>query len=225
MKIAFALCAVAGLVTAANADVVANWQWDNQGLSSGSGFGFEVGQLPQAADVGSGSFSLANFNDTDTGGVYNYVQSFSGTTLGSLNGISGGSFSLQGASTQNPSNNGAQAIFSFDGSAWTGLNIDFSRRGTSTGFNNVTVEMYANGSSIGTLGVLGAATSTWVMTNYDISALDGVVDAAVVFTFDGASSDTGNNRLDNVTINGVPTPGAFALLGMGGLVASRRRRA
>lgn len=225
MKIAFALAAVAGLVTAANADVVANWQWDNQGLSSGSGFGFEVGQLPQAADVGSGSFSLANFNSTDTGGVYNWVQSFAGTTLGSLDANSGGSMSLQGATTQNPTNNGAQAIFSFDGSAWTGLNIDFARRGTSTGFNNVSVEMFDGAISVGVLGTLGAATSTWVLTNYGMSALDGVVNASVVFTFDGASSDTGNNRLDNVTINGVPTPGAFALLGLGGLMATRRRRA
>ena len=86
--------------------------------------------------------------------------------------------------------------------------------------------MFDGTSSLGVLGVLGGATSTWELTSYDISALNGVVDASVVFTFDGASSDTGNNRLDNVTINGtaVPTPGTFALLGLGGLVGTRRRR-
>ena len=37
----------------------------------------------------------------------------------------------------------------------------------------------------------------------------------------------GNNRLDNIVVAGalVPTPGAAALMGIGGLVAARRRRA
>jgi MYXO-CTERM domain-containing protein len=226
MKNVLAIVAMAGLTGVAGADTVANWGFNDQGLPAG-GFGWETTDFPQAADVGSGMFSIANFNNSDTAGVYDWVQSFSGTTTGSIDGVSGGSFSFQGATTQGVTNNGAQAWFSFDGTAWTDLMIDFARRGTSTGFNNVTVEMYADGSSVGVLDTLGAATSTWVASNYDISALNGVADAAIVFTFDGASSDTGNNRLDNVTITGnaIPTPGTAALLGLGGLVAARRRRA
>lgn len=66
--------------------------------------------------------------------------------------------------------------------------------------------------------------------------------AAVSFTISGLSwapgqslfirwsdfNDVGNDAglaIDNFTFNAVPTPGSLALLGLGGLVASRRRRA
>jgi len=210
----------------AGADTVANWGFNNQGLPGG-GFGFQVSDFPQNADVGAGNFTIANFNSDDTGGVYNWVQSFSGTTTLSIDGVSGGSFAFQGAANQGVTNNGAQAIFAFDGSAWGGLAIDFARRGTSTGFNILTIEIFDGAGSLGILDtIVGAQSSSWNSNNYDLSALDGIANASVVFTFDGASSDTGNNRLDNVTISGtaIPTPGALALLGMGGLVATRRRR-
>lgn len=218
--------AIAALAGAAQADIVANWGFNDQGLPGG-GFGFQTSDFPFNADVGSGVFTIQNFNDSDSGGVYTYVQSFSGTSTGSIDGNSGGSFAFQGAANQSTTNNGAQAVFAFDGSLWTDLTFDFARRGTSTGFNNVIVELFDGTTSLGVIDTLGGATSSWVLSSYDISALNGVADASIVFTFDGASSDTGNNRLDNVTINGtaIPSPASFALLGMGGLVASRRRRA
>lgn len=226
MKNVVALLSLAAMTGVSSADVVANWGFNDQGLPGG-GFGFQVSDFPFNADVGSGVMTLANFNSSDTDGVYNWVQSFSGTTTGSIDGNSGGSFAFQGATGQDVTNNGAQAIFSFDATLWMDLTFDFARRGTSTGFNNVTVEIFDGSASLGVLDTLGGAGSSWELSSYDISALNGVADASIVFTFDGASSDTGNNRLDNVTINGtlVPAPGAFALLGLGGLAAARRRRA
>jgi len=227
MKNAIAIVALAGMTGMAGADTVANWGFNNQGLDGG-GFGFQVSDFPQNADVGSGMFTIGNFNSDDTGGVYNWVQSFAGTTTLSIDGVSGGSFAFQGAANEDVTNNGAQATFAFDGTNWDALSIDFARRGTSTGFNLLTIEIFDGGSSLGVVDTIaGAQSSTWTSNNYDLSALDGVADASIVFTFDGASSNTGNNRLDNVTISGtaVPAPGAFALLGLGGLVGARRRRA
>ncbi|MEX0876548.1 MAG: hypothetical protein WD114_03720 [Phycisphaerales bacterium] len=217
--------AVVALAGMAQADTVAYWDFNDQGLGDGT-FGFQVSDFPYEADMGAGQFTIQNFNDADTGGVYNWVQSFAGTTSGALDGVSGGSFAFQGATTQNVTNNGAMAVFSFDGTLWMDLDFQFARRGTSTGFNNVTVEMFDGSTSLGVLATLGAADSSWDLEMYDLSALDGVADASVVFTFDGASSDTGNNRLDNVLVSGtvVPAPGALALLGLGGLVGARRRR-
>jgi len=227
MKNAIAIVALAGMTGMAGADTVANWGFNNQGLDGG-GFGFQVSDFPQNADVGSGMFTVGNFNDSDTGGVYDWVQSFAGTTTLSIDGVSGGSFAFQGAANEDVTNNGAQATFAFDGTNWDALSIDFARRGTSTGFNLLTIEIFDGGSSLGIVDTIaGAQSSTWTSNSYDLSALDGILDASVVFTFDGATSNTGNNRLDNVTISGtaVPAPGAFALLGLGGLVGARRRRA
>jgi len=46
--------------------------------------------------------------------------------------------------------------------------------------------------------------------------------------FRGSNAAVGTYRddlSDNITVVGVPAPGAVALLGLGGLVAGRRRRA
>lgn len=227
MKSIITMSALAVLAGVASADTVSYWDFNNQGLPSG-GFGFEVSDFPYSADMGAGLFTVANFNSDATDGVYNWLQSFAGTTLGSLDGVSGGSFSFQGAANQGVTNNGAQAIFSFDGTGWTDLTFDFSRRGTSTGFNSLSIELFDGTTSLGVIDtILGAQSSTWNANNYDLSALNGIADASIVLTFDGASSDTGNNRIDNVTISGnaIPAPGTFALLGLGGLAATRRRRA
>lgn len=227
MKNLVALMGLVAMSGVASADVVANWAFNDQGLPNG-GFGFEVSDFPFGADVGSGVMTLGNFNSTDTAGVYNFVQSFAGTTLGALDGVSGGSFAFQGATDEAVTNNGAQAIFAFDGTNWSGLSFDFARRGTSTGFNSLSIELFNGTASLAVIDtILGAQSSTWNANNYNLSLLDGVADARIVLTFDGATSNTGNNRLDNVTISGtaVPAPGTFALMGLGGLVATRRRRA
>jgi len=224
MKTVFFASVVAGLAAVAGADTVANWDYNDQGLEGG-GFGFLTSDFPYSADVGSGEMTLANFDGTESGGLYTYIQSFSGTNLLALDGNSGGSFAFQGG--PEGSNNGAQAIFSFDGSSWADLAIDFARRGTGTGFDSLTLEMFDGTASLGFAAEIdGPQSSTWTANNFDLSALDGVADASIVFTFDGSTSTSGNNRIDNVTISGiVPAPGAAALLGLGGLVATRRRRA
>lgn len=227
MKNVIALLTLAAVSGLANADTVSYWDFNNQDLGDGT-FGFQVSDFPYVADMGTGEFTVANFNADETGGVYTWLQSFAGTTLGALDGVSGGSFSFQGATGQAVTNNGAQAIFSFDGTNWTDLSFDFARRGTSTGFNSLSIELFDGTTSLGVIDtILGVQSSTWNANNYDLSALNGIADASIVLTFDGASSDTGNNRIDNVTISGtaIPTPGTFALLGLGGLTATRRRRA
>lgn len=232
MKYALALAILAG---SANADVIAYWNQNSNDLGvNGTGttiFGYTTSDFPMAADVGSGSWGIANFDaTTESAGTdpdvtkYAFVESFSGTTVGALFGdSSGGSFAFEG-----DVNNGAQVVLSFDATGYESINLDFSRRGTSTGYNFVDVSYRNVTGGLTSVGTINAAgTSAWVAYNFDFgSALDGNATAEIVITFDGASSGSGNNRLDNVAINGtlVPAPGAFALLGLGGLVATRRRR-
>ncbi|MEL6741613.1 MAG: hypothetical protein AAFP26_13230, partial [Planctomycetota bacterium] len=205
------------------ADLIAYWNQNDNGLSGGSGFGFEVGDFPQAADAGAGSWDLANWDTSDTGGEFDTIDSFGGTTLGALFGdSSGGSFAFLG-----DTNNGASVVLSFDATLFENITLDFARRATSTGYDSVDVGYSTDGGA--TVTSIGGINNRddWTLYNFGFgSALDGVTNAQIWLTFDGATSSNGNNRLDNVQINGdvIPTPASAALVALGGLVAARRRR-
>ncbi len=71
----------------------------------------------------------------------------------------------------------------------------------------------------------GDSGEAWRAVNLDLSAYDGLASVDIVFNF---TSTTVVERMgwyiDDVSIRAVPAPGAMALLGLGGLVATRRRR-
>lgn len=78
----------------------------------------------------------------------------------------------------------------------------------------------------------GGAPGTWSSTTYNplytttLSVAGADNQALVIFRFravSAASAATGSNRIDNVVISSIPTPGALALLGLAGLAARRRR--
>ena len=73
------------------------------------------------------------------------------------------------------------------------------------------------GQDIDDLGIEAA----WMTLNIDLSSYT----AATLFVELECNSGSENLYLDNVVFAAVPTPGAFALLGLGGLVGARRRRA
>ena len=63
----------------------------------------------------------------------------------------------------------------------------------------------------------------------DMSSVAALNDGGPIFIqllFDGAQNNIGTTSLDNVRIVGtlIPAPGALALLGAAGLIATRRRR-
>ena len=89
MRNAIVIVALAGLAGLTSADTVANWNFNDQGLPAG-GFGFQTSDFPQNADVGTGLFTIGNFNGDNTAGVYNWVQSFAGTTTAAIGGASSG---------------------------------------------------------------------------------------------------------------------------------------
>jgi uncharacterized protein (TIGR03382 family) len=230
-KILVAALAATAIASAASADLVAYWNNNSNALPV-SGFGYTSTAFPQSADLGAGSMSIGggimsetvvNANGVE---VFTWAESFSGSTLNALNGdLAGGSFSIEGGTGN--ANNGAFLQFQLDMSGFSGLDISYATRGTSSGFTSQAWSWSIDGVNFTTFETITGTNSTTfaIKTLATISALDGAATAFLRVTFDGATSSSGNNRLDNMQFNAtaIPAPGALALLGLAGLAARRRR--
>jgi hypothetical protein len=135
--------------------------------------------------------------------------------------------------------NGKSAVFAFSMAGKADLSISLSAQRTGTGFSTQLWEYSADGGNTwGNIGsFIGGTTAGTIQDSFAksgvlsfgaLSALDGVSDARLRVTFTGASTTTGNNRLDNIQLNAVavPEPSSGALLVLGGmaLVAVRSLR-
>lgn len=236
-KMIFSVVAVLGLAGAATAqDSLAYWAQNDNGLPGG-GFGFQPGDFPQGADNGlqAGSANLTfgggSLNDTIVNGngdtVYQWMQSFGGSGVNAQFGApNGGSIAIQNGTSG--ANNGAFIEFNFDATVWESIAFSFAAQRTSTGFNSVDIAAYNGDTFLGNIATGQTWASSFALQSYSTNLLDGVTDATIRMTFDGGSvtSANGNNRLDNILIQGtlIPTPGSAALIGLAGLAAVRRRR-
>jgi len=129
-------------------------------------------------------------------------------------------------------------VFKFDMTGLEDLSFTFSAQRTSTGFTSQVWETstdastwsswgsFAEGSTAGT--IQSSFANTGVLSLATTSALDNAASAYVRVTFTGASSSSGNNRLDNFQFNAVPEPSTLGFAGVGvtlaGLGAWKRRR-
>lgn len=167
-----------------------------------------------AADHGSGSIDLT--------AVGSGLSAFAGTSVNAVDGdIAGSALSLVGQSQ----NGRSIYIVATTGGA-DRLSISFAARRTDSGFADNRIDAWVAGAwvQIGSF----AAGSDWPVHEFEFDAptalFGGVTELRI--TFDGATSGTGNIRLDNIRIESraVPAPGAAALLAIAGCVARRRRR-
>ena len=211
MKIArLVAAATASICTVAAADDVAYWSFSNQALPGG-GFGFFADEFPFAAEFGDQTGlatielvgGILDETTITTGGdeVLTWVQSFSGTVLGAQFGEpAGGSLAIQGGT--DTLNNGSQIVLNFDAGGIENLSFQFDARNTSSGFQNITIDLFDGPSFVATVEPALILTTTFASFAYDISGLDGAANARIVFTIDGATSATGNIRTDNFYITG-----------------------
>jgi len=72
----------------------------------------------------------------------------------------------------------------------------------------------------------GDSGDAWRNVDIDLSAYDGSASLDISFEFStSAVVERTGWYIDDIAVRGVPSPSAMALLGLGGLVVSRRRRA
>ena len=236
--------------SAANAAMVA--QWDFQTTTNG---GTAVAAAPATpklfvANFGSGSLYLdgtngsSNFFEPATGTTNTEINAFGGTALnatGSMSTVTSGAAALAvvGGAASVPAGtfgaNGKSMVFRFSMTGMGNLAVSYAVQRTASGFTTQQWDYSTDGTTWSS-----AATITGIQASFaagatppnvvsSVSVASGLNNAATAYmrvTFTGATSATGNNRMDNFQFNAdaIPAPGAIALLGVAGLVGARRRR-
>lgn len=176
-------------------------------------------------DHGNGMLN-SNFNLT------NLVFTLGGSTLNARFGdVAGQSLGLQAGSAL--VNNTRYISMTVSTVGYANIVISFASQATSTGFNNNKLQYSLDGITFFDFGSAYSPPSTYGVFTFDLSSIAGLnnnPNAAFRIVFDGASSSAGNNRIDNLVVEGqsivIPEPASVVLLslGLGGYVASRLRR-
>ena len=192
--------------------------------------------------------AIWNFNDSDLN-----VDHGSGTLTSTINAVNilfaagttnnarlgdpaGQALSLQGGTGN--ANNGRNITFNVSTVGFTNIVVSFATQGTSTGFNNNQFQYSLDGINFIDFGPPYAPATAFgtlplVFSLAAIAGLDNNPDAAFRIVFNGATSSTGNNRIDNVVVEGTsvtsetipePTTALLLLSGLGGFYKLRRKR-
>jgi hypothetical protein len=197
-----------------------------------------------------GTNGSSSFYEPASGTTNTEINGFGGTAInatGSMSTTTSGMAALAvlGGATSGGTSaaNGKSMVFKFSMTNLQNLAISFAAQRSSTGFTGIAIDASTNGTSWSAWTTLASSYSagppvvysgaikdsfvnSGVISLSTTSLLDNATTAYVRFTFTGATSASGNNRFDNFQFNAdaVPAPGAIALLGVAGLVGSRRRR-
>jgi hypothetical protein len=224
MKTAAALVVACAAASAAQADLIAYWNFNTNVTATNNGDTY-------AASTGAGLIQLA-VPSTDQVGGNRGNNSFAGSSINAISpDINGQSLVVQGSAndstTPDLANNGSTLTISFSMASFEDVFLTFAAQRTSTGFNSNQVAWSTDGTNYTDLGAAYNPATSYSLQTFDFSGLlDNAATAFIRITLNGSTANAGNNRFDNIQLNAtlVPAPGALALLGLGGLIVSRRRR-
>lgn len=201
----------------ANADEIAIWNFNDSNL---------------VVDHGTGTLTT-NFN------LVNVLFTSGGTSTNARQGdVAGQSMTLQGGTSN--ANNGRTLNLNVSTIGFHNVVISFATLRTSTGFNSNQFQYSLDGVAFINFGAPYTPPLTFGLVTFDLSSISGVNDnpnAAFRIIFNGATSASGNNRIDNLVVEGqnittpVPEPASMLLLSLGlagtlaNSIKARRRKA
>jgi hypothetical protein len=195
----------------ARADEIATWNFNDSDL---------------LVDHGSGTMS-SNF-------VVANIQFAAGTTNNArLGDAAGQALSLQGGTAN--TNNGRNFTFNVNTAGFSNIVFSFATQGTGTGFNSNQFQYSLDGTNFINFGspYVPAAAFGAVPIVFTLSSIVGLnnnPNAAFRIVFNGATSSTGNNRIDNIVVEGTnmtvpePTTALLLMTGLSGLIGLKRKR-
>lgn len=174
---------------------------------------------------GSSTFTSATTNPQVTAFAGTNINT-SGTSFDTTNGVT--------LTLANQTSNGFRAVFAISMAGFQDLVISYATQATASGFDLQTWSYSTNGTTFTDFDTfdpkLGGTTATTfagvgAVTLDTLTAVNDVSTVYIGLTITGATSATGNNRLDNIQFNAtaIPEP-ATALLGAVGLLGILRRR-
>jgi hypothetical protein len=192
-----------------NADEIAIWNFNDSDL---------------VVDHGTGTLTT-NFN------LVNVLFTLGGTSTNARQGdVAGQSMTLQGGTSN--ANNGRTINLNVSTVGLNNIVISLATVRTSTGFNSNQLQYSLDGVSFINFGAPYTPALTFGLVTFDLSSISGVNDnpnAAFRIVFNGATSASGNNRIDNLVVEGqnitttIPEPTSIMLLSLGltGTLATR----
>jgi PEP-CTERM motif len=226
MKFAAILTLTLASAASSQAALVAYWNFNGLSIATAAAPG--SGSVPASitADQGTGTLTLSGFwNGT--------VDDFAGSAINAL-GADPAEESLSlvsaGPAAGPFPGNGSAIQITLSLAGMVDPIITFATRGTSSGFNTGTWSWSTDGINFTNAAGNTATTSTiFALATMDLStanALDNAASVTLRYTLSGATSNSGNNRLDNLQINAtpVPEPSATLVLALGALGLTARRR-
>lgn len=219
----------------ARADLVAGW--DFQTTANGGTAVVAAPNTPNlyVANFGSGTIFLNGQEGSSTWVAsatanQNELAGFSGTIVNAGPGFSTVTTSPAALAVLNSSANGKSAVFKFSMAGFKDLIVSYAHQRPATGYTSQTWAYSTDATNWTNFQVVNAIPASFAtQTLNTITALDNASTSYLRVTFDGATSQNGNNRLDNFQFNAtaVPEPTSLLLLSsvtLGGWAVRRYRR-
>jgi autotransporter-associated beta strand protein len=181
--------------------------WDFQTTTTG---GTAVAASPATptsltANFGTGTLKLDGTNGSSAWQQATQLDAFGGTTLNAGPGFSTVTSGAASLALKNQSANGQSAVFAVDMTGYSLLDVSYATQGTATGFTSQAWSVSTDGTTWQPVGTVANIPTAFAARS--LPAINGLADAATAYvrlTVDGATSSTGNNRIDNVQFMATP---------------------
>lgn len=149
----------------------------------------------------------ANFGTGSLTYTFTQAYSYTGTTLNTMAGdiVNGGSFVPRGGQN-NEENNGAEFVMTVNTTDLENIVLTYATQRTSTGFTDQAIWYSLDGGQNYTLfTTITSIADSWEVKQIDFTSVTGAKDNPnfmVKIVLTGASSESGNNRFDNISFFG-----------------------